>query len=148
MGVGGEDNPYASFLPVAESAAGAKSLNPGDAWEWERERNLASLLTSAQRLRVAACDRQRAVEAFLDKFDLGEDEARYSIGTTSRASWRESTQKKKAGEGEEGDAAAARGSMDDANAFLDALERLVVIRNDLTKAFGGGGSKEGFLRLN
>eukprot|EP00585_Thalassiosira_rotula_P008960 CAMPEP_0196147862 /NCGR_PEP_ID=MMETSP0910-20130528/26372_1 /TAXON_ID=49265 /ORGANISM="Thalassiosira rotula, Strain GSO102" /LENGTH=905 /DNA_ID=CAMNT_0041410389 /DNA_START=44 /DNA_END=2761 /DNA_ORIENTATION=+ len=118
---------------------------------WEEERNLATRLAYAQRSYVEATKRQVAVDAFLDKFDLGDDEAalldfyNFEGFVTSEYSG--------LGMDEEGNnpwshpAAAlnvvpnpSQGAIEEAMAFLNALERLTVIRKELTKAFGSGTS--------
>jgi hypothetical protein len=119
---------------------------------WEMERTLASRLHSAHKSYVDATHRQRAVDAFLDKFDLGENEARlldhynfqgflqeggeYEYEDSSNpwchpnaASW---INPNPSGE-----------TMEDATSFLNALERLVVIRKELSKTFGNSSSSGG-----
>ena len=137
---GTTNDPYA---PTHSSGGGTDA--------WEEERRLASQLASAQKSYVVASKRQAAVNAFLDKFDLGEDEARlldhYNFGGFIST------------DGYMGDddhnpwshpGAAlhvlpnpTQGTMDEAMSFLNALERLTVIRRELTKTFGSGSSERG-----
>eukprot|EP00579_Thalassiosira_antarctica_P015733 CAMPEP_0201935274 /NCGR_PEP_ID=MMETSP0903-20130614/35134_1 /ASSEMBLY_ACC=CAM_ASM_000552 /TAXON_ID=420261 /ORGANISM="Thalassiosira antarctica, Strain CCMP982" /LENGTH=919 /DNA_ID=CAMNT_0048475665 /DNA_START=8 /DNA_END=2767 /DNA_ORIENTATION=+ len=122
---------------------------PQAADAWEEERNLATRLAYAQKCYVEATKRQVAIDAFLDKFDLGDDEARsldyFNFeGFIAGGDYLEA--------GEEGNpwshpGAAlnvlpnpTQGAMDEAMAFLNALERLTVIRRELTKTFGSGSS--------
>ncbi|KAL7541087.1 hypothetical protein ACHAXR_012589, partial [Thalassiosira sp. AJA248-18] len=132
--------------PYGSSATGGSATTAADAWE--AERNLATQLASAQKSYVEATNRQAAVNAFLDKFDLGDDEARMLDhfnfeGFVASDGYME-------GEGSNpwshpGAALnvipnPSQGAMDDAMAFLNALERLTVIRRELTKTFGSGNS--------
>ena len=129
---------------------GRVSSSSGALSSWEEERNLASRLASAQKSYVEATKRQAAVNAFLDKFDLGEDEARlldhynfegfvasdgYLEGGENTNPWTHPN------------AALniipnpSQSTMDDATMFLNALERLTVIRRELTKTFGSGSNE-------
>lgn len=123
---------------------GGSSSNAIDAWE--AERNLVSHLAYSQRAYVEAMKRQVAVNDFLDKFDLGEEEARlldhYNFeGFVASERYMD-------GEGynpwKHPNAALhvipnpSQGVVDDAMAFLNALERITVIRRELTKTFGSG----------
>ena len=116
---------------------------------WEEERNLASRLASAQKSYVEATKRQAAVNAFLDKFDLGEDEARlldhYNFeGFVASDGYMEG---ENANPWTHPNAALniipnpSQSTMDDATMFLNALERLTVIRTELTKTFGSGSNE-------
>ncbi|KAL7468320.1 hypothetical protein ACHAXS_008621 [Conticribra weissflogii] len=129
---------------------------------WEEERALASKLHSARHALLEATQRQIAVEAFLDKFDLGETEARlldhYDFEGFIEGGYRTLHHRGHGGEDGGGQLtspwshpnAALRvigqpdqSAMEDATAFLDALERLVIIRAELTKTFGGTGIADG-----
>ena len=145
-GVGGRRPPTTTTATTAADA-------------WEGERDLAYRLASAQRSYVEAVARQAAVNAFLDKFDLGEDEARLLdrydfVGFISPATMdggggyqdgeEDGTMKGGADPWNHPHAALnvvpdpSRRTMDDSLAFLDALERLTVIRRELTRTFGSG----------
>ena len=80
--------------------------------DWEREQMLATQLYQAHRSYLNSTKRRIAVEAFLEKFDLNEEETRLLDGYEFEGSREEST------------------------AFLNALERLAVIRRELNKTFG------------
>lgn len=118
---------------------------------WEEERILASHLHLAHKSYVEATQRQIAVDAFLDKFDLGEGEARlldhYNFeGFLVINNEHDTT----TGEGENSNpwshpnaalnviGQPSQRAVDDAMAFLSALERLAVIRKELSKTFGSG----------
>ena len=127
---------------------------------WEMEQLLASKLHAAHKSYVDATQRQIAVDAFLDKFDLGEREARlldhynfqgFLLGGEEGLEYTDNAGGGSSGGGCGNDAnilwshpsAALQinpnpsgETMEDANGFLDALERLVVIRMELNKTFG------------
>ena len=132
--------------PFATPKTAGTTTTSGDAWE--EERNLASRLASAQKSYVEATKRQRAVNAFLDKFDLGEDEARLLDHYNFEGFADGYLEGEVEGSNPWVHPSAAlnvtsnptRGTMDDAVSFLNALERLTVIRRELTKTFGSGGS--------
>mmetsp|Transcript_23235 Transcript_23235/g.56046 ORF Transcript_23235/g.56046 Transcript_23235/m.56046 type:complete len:883 (+) Transcript_23235:32-2680(+) len=129
---GGEDDPFGT-TPAAADA-------------WEEERNLASRLASAQKSYVEATKRQTAVNAFLDKFDLGEDEARFLdhynfegfVASDGYLEGEDNNPWSHPGAALNIIPNPTEGAMDDATAFLNALERLTVIRRELTKTFGSG----------
>ena len=113
---------------------------------WDEERNLAAKLASAQKSYIESLKRQKAVNAFLDKFDLGEDEARlldhynfdgfaatdsYINGETENL-WAHPSAALHVISNP------SQNAMDNAMLFLNALERLTVIRRELTKTFGSG----------
>lgn len=106
---------------------------------WERERDLAYRLAMAQRSYVEAVARQNAVNDFLDKFDLRPDEARLLdrydfVGFVDGGDeYRDMKE-----EDDFGGTTFESASMEDSNAFLNALERLAVIRRELTRTFGSG----------
>jgi hypothetical protein len=114
---------------------------------WEMERALASTLHSAHKSYIDATQRQIAVDAFLDKFDLGEDEARlldhynfqgfilpeYTDYDEDNNPWCHPSAALHINPNPSGEV------IEDATRFLNALERLVVIRKELSKTFGGGG---------
>ena len=131
---------------LTNDSGGGGGSSSGAIDAWEAERNLVSHLAYSQRAYVEAMKRQAAVNDFLDKFDLGEDEARlldhYNFeGFVASDRYMD-------GEGQNPwkhpNAALhvipnpSQGVMDDAMAFLSALERLTVIRRELTKTFGSG----------
>eukprot|EP00985_Skeletonema_marinoi_P034347 scaffold43737_cov204-Skeletonema_marinoi.AAC.2 len=125
---------------------------------WELERTLASKLHAAHKSYVDATHRQIAVDAFLDKFDLGDNEARlldhynfqgfilpgeYEYEDSSNP-WCHPSAALHINPNPSGE------TMEDATSFLNALERLVVIRMELSKTFGNssggivsGGGVEG-----
>ncbi len=127
-----------------DDGGGSSSSVAVDAWE--AERNLVSHLAYCQRDYVEAIKRQVAVNDFLDKFDLGEDEARLLDHYNFEGFV--ASDKCMDGEGrnpwKHPNAALhvipnpSQAVMDDAMAFLNALERLTVIRRELTKTFGSG----------
>lgn len=125
----------------------------------EMERILASKLHAAHKSYVDATHRQIAVDAFLDKFDLGDNEARlldhYNfqgfllssspsggeydyedsggsgiISSSSNNPWCHPSAALQINPNPSGE------TMEDATSFMDALERLVVIRMELSKTFG------------
>ena len=132
----------------------------------EMERILASKLHSAHQSYLTAKHRQIAVEAFLDKFDLGENEARLldhynfqgfiltemmmtmiedgssssSSSSSSNNPWCHPSAALHINPNPSGE------TMEVATSFLNALEQLVVIRKELGKTFGtyggGGGGAE------
>eukprot|EP00584_Thalassiosira_punctigera_P001332 CAMPEP_0172527940 /NCGR_PEP_ID=MMETSP1067-20121228/2473_1 /TAXON_ID=265564 ORGANISM="Thalassiosira punctigera, Strain Tpunct2005C2" /NCGR_SAMPLE_ID=MMETSP1067 /ASSEMBLY_ACC=CAM_ASM_000444 /LENGTH=900 /DNA_ID=CAMNT_0013311771 /DNA_START=50 /DNA_END=2752 /DNA_ORIENTATION=+ len=117
---------------------------------WEEERNLAARLAHAQKSYVEAARRQVAVDAFLDKFDLGDDEARlldrYNFEGFAASDYVSGEDEGGNAWGRPGAALSvvpnpSQGAMDEAMAFLDALERLTVIRRELTKTFGSGAAE-------
>jgi len=129
---------------------------------WEEERALASKLHSARHALTEATHRQIAVEAFLDKFDLGEAEARlldhYDFEGFVEGGYRNLQHHGHGGEEGSGQSSSPwsypnaalrvigqpeQSAMEDATAFLDALERLVIIRAELSKTFGGTGDSSG-----
>lgn len=133
----------------ASGGSSSSSTRAIDAWE--AERNLVSHLAYSQRAYVEAIKRQVAVNDFLDKFDLGEDEARlldhYNFeGFVASERYID-------GEGQNPwkhpNAALhiipnpSEEAMNDAMSFLNALERLMVIRRELTKTFGSGAENNG-----
>jgi hypothetical protein len=79
---------------------------------WKKEQLLANQLYHAHRSYVHMTKRRLAVEAFLEKFDLKEEESRWL------------------------DTYDFDGSAEDSLAFLSALERLALIRRELNKTFG------------
>jgi hypothetical protein len=83
--------------------------------EWKKEQTLATRLYQAHQSYLNSTKRRIAVEAFLEKFDLNEEETRL-LDTFDFEKLRESP---------------LDGSSDDAMAFLSALERLAVIRREL-----------------
>jgi len=114
---------------------------------WEQERNLASQLASAQKSYIEATKRQTAVNAFLDKFDLGENEARL----LDQYNFEEFIDGYNNSMDSSGDSSSPwnhpslalniihnPSSMENATSFLNALERITVIRAELTKTFGSG----------
>lgn len=119
-----------------------------DMSSWEMERALASTLHSAHKSYIDATQRQIAVDAFLDKFDLGEDEARlldhynfqgfilpeYTDYDEDNNPWCHPSAALHINPNPLGEV------LEDATRFLNALERLVVIRKELSKTFGGGDS--------
>eukprot|EP00956_Cyclotella_meneghiniana_P010770 scaffold15073_cov72-Cyclotella_meneghiniana.AAC.11 len=87
----------------------------GEDEAWKNEQLLVTRLYQAHRSHVTCTQRRIAVEAFLEKFDLTEEETQLL------------------------DNYDFEGSQDDSMAFLKALERLAVIRRELNKTFGRGG---------
>ena len=141
--------------------AGAPPPAPAPVPAREQEHQLAAGIARAQKQYVEAVRRQVAVDAFLDKFDLKDDEAQildcYNFqgflagagdGFDAAAPGGGGTGGEEPGNPWSRPGAALdvlanppRGAMEEASAFLDALERLTVIRRELTKTFGsrGGG---------
>ncbi len=132
-----------------ESGGGiATMIIDEDMSSWEMERALASTLHSTHKSYIDATQRQIAVDAFLDKFDLGEDEARlldhynfqgfilpeYTDYDEDNNPWCHPTAALHINPNPSGEV------LEDATRFLNALERLVVIRKELSKTFGGGDS--------
>eukprot|EP00986_Skeletonema_menzelii_P009138 scaffold4066_cov152-Skeletonema_menzelii.AAC.17 len=134
-------------------------LNGGDdsasSSAWEMERTLASKLHAAHKSYVDATHRQIAVDAFLDKFDLGDNEARLldhynfqgfllspsggdydyeDIASSSNNPWCHPSAALQINPNPSGE------TMEEATSFMDALERLVVIRMELSKTFGNSES--------
>ena len=134
-----DDNPAAADSTADVGGGGISTSKTKDAWETERD--LASRLAMAQRSYVEAVARQNAVNAFLDKFDLSPDEARL-LDRYDFAGFVDSNDMYQ-NEDENG-ASAAFGyeSIEDSTAFLNALERLAVIRKELTRTFGSGGGED------
>ncbi|KAL3789305.1 hypothetical protein ACHAWO_004856 [Cyclotella atomus] len=87
----------------------------GEEEAWKKEQMLATKLYQAHRSYLNSTKRRIAVEAFLEKFDLSEEETRLL------------------------DTFEFQGSQEHSMAFLSALERLAVIRRELGKTFGKGG---------
>ena len=97
---------------VTNNANPASGSAGGDEDAWNKEQLLATRLYQAHRSYLNSTKRRLAVEAFLEKFDLTEDETRLL------------------------DSYEFEGSDEDSMAFLTALERLAVIRRELGKTFG------------
>ncbi|KAL3780419.1 hypothetical protein HJC23_004356 [Cyclotella cryptica] len=102
---------------------------------WKKEQALATKLYRARQSYTNAIQRRIAVEAFLEKFDLSEEETRlldcfdFESYQSSASSSDNPSMMMESGNG-------SGGSMEEAMAFLRALERLAVIRNELGKTFG------------
>jgi len=131
------------------------STSSNNSTPWEMERTLASKLHATHKSYVDATHRQLAVDAFLDKFDLGDDEARlldhYNFqGFLLSSGGGEYEYDEDGGGGNNNNnnpwchpnAALyinpnpSGETMEDVTSFLNALERLVVIRRELSKTFG------------
>ena len=96
-------------VDFAEDSGGSVSKEEN---AWEKEQLLATQLYQAHRSYLNSTKRRIAVEAFLEKFDLNEEETRLLDGYEFE------------------------GTREDSTAFLNALERLAVIRRELNKTFG------------
>eukprot|EP00804_Cyclotella_cryptica_P026647 CCRYP_019085-RA/>CCRYP_019085-RA protein AED:0.07 eAED:0.08 QI:0/0/0/1/1/1/2/0/825 len=100
---------------------------------WKKEQALATKLYRARQSYTNAIQRRIAVEAFLEKFDLSEEETRlldcfdFESYQSSASSSDNPSMMMESGNG-------SGGSMEEAMAFLRALERLAVIRNELERA--------------
>ncbi len=125
------------------------TTSTSNATPWEMERALASKLHATHKSYVDATHRQIAVDAFLDKFDLGDNEARlldhynfqgfllsggeYDEDGTNNNPWSHPSAALYINPNPSGE------TMEDVSSFLSALERLVVIRRELSKTFGTSG---------
>jgi hypothetical protein len=99
-------------VPGIGSSANAAG---GEEEAWKKEQMLATRLYQAHRSYLNSTKRRIAVEAFLEKFDLSEEETRLL------------------------DTFEFEGTQEESMAFLSALERLAIIRKELGKTFGKGG---------
>lgn len=99
---------------VDEDGGGSSNVKTasGEEEAWKNEQLLATRLYQAHRSYLNSTKRRIAVEAFLEKFDLSEEETRLL------------------------DTFDFEGTREDSMAFLNALERLAVIRRELGKTFG------------
>ena len=133
-----DDNPVAVDSTVDVGGGGISTSKTKDAWEAERD--LASRLAMAQRSYVEAVARETAVNAFLDKFDLSPDEARLldRYDFSGFVDINDMYQN----EDENGGSVFGYESIEDSTAFLNALERLAIIRKELTRTFGSGGGED------
>jgi len=118
------------------------SFSSSSSSSWEMERTLASRLYSAHKSYVDATHRQRAVNAFLDKFDLGENEARLLDHYNFQGFLHGEYEYEDSNPWSHPSAALhinpnpSGETLEDATCFLNALERLVIIRKELSKTFG------------
>jgi len=144
------------LLMNGDDAGGSTTSN---STPWEMERALASKLHASHKSYVDATHRQIAVDAFLDKFDLGDNEAQlldhYNFqgfllsggggeyeydgddGSGSNNPWSHPSAALYINPHPSGE------TMEDVTSFLNALERLVVIRRELSKTFGASGDTGG-----
>ena len=122
------DSPYgtgtAGVDPIGSTSVdkvgdGTKDDDNDNDDDFDKEQQLASLLAGAFRERDEASQRAETVAAFLDKFDLSEEDA----GLLERYNFEDMEEDSNEG-----------------MAFLDALERVKAIRNELTTTFGASAS--------
>ncbi|KAL7521409.1 hypothetical protein ACHAWX_006083 [Stephanocyclus meneghinianus] len=109
---------------VVDNGAAVSEVGEEDAWK--KEQVLASRLYRARRSYWNSVRRRVAVEAFLEKFDLSEEETRL-LDSFDFEQFKA-----------ENGVVESKNGIEEAMAFLTALERLAVIRKELTKTFGGG----------
>lgn len=134
-----DDDPAAADGTADVGGDGISTSKTKDACEAERD--LASRLAMAQRSYVEAVARQTAVNAFLDKFDLSRDEARL-LDQYDFAGFVDGSDMYQNEDENGGSAAFGYESIEDSTAFLNALERLAIIRKELTRTFGSGGGED------
>mmetsp|Transcript_8424 Transcript_8424/g.10653 ORF Transcript_8424/g.10653 Transcript_8424/m.10653 type:complete len:875 (+) Transcript_8424:213-2837(+) len=109
---------------------------------FEEERQLAALLADAFQERDNATKRYESISAFLEKYDLSENDSQlleqYNFDDIFNNFDREAYEYRNENESSSASSAAAATSNNDGMAFLEALESVTRVRKELASSFGDG----------